>query len=211
MNSLKLTEQRLCEFIDVLASDAPAPGGGSAAALSSALGAALTGMVAALTTGKPKYAEHEELTGKLLAESEALRRKLTDAIDQDTEAFNGVSAVFAMPKATDEEKAARKTAMQAALKAATVVPLQVMELSLSALELTASAIGKTNSNAASDLGVAALALLAGVKSAWLNVLINLAGIADEEFSASHKAKGLEIVGKAEGLSAQIYNEIVSAL
>ncbi|MCL2853476.1 MAG: cyclodeaminase/cyclohydrolase family protein [Defluviitaleaceae bacterium] len=208
---MKLVDQRIGDFIDVLASDAPAPGGGSAAALSSAMGIALTGMVAALTVDKPKYAEHDELTRRVLSEAESLRHGLTDAIDRDTEAFNGVSEVFSMPKSTDEEKAARKAAMQAALKSATAVPLEVMELSLKALELTAQAVGKSNANAASDLGVAALSLLAGVKSAWLNVLINLVGVADADFVERHKAKGQEILEKAESVSGDIYGKIVSSL
>ena len=211
MSNLKLTEQRVCEFIDILASDAPAPGGGSAAALMAAQGASLVGMVAALTAGKPKYVEHDELARRIMSEAETLRLKLAGAIDRDTEAFNGVSAVFAMPKSSDDEKAARKAAMQAALKTATSVPLEVMELALKSLELTVQAVGKTNTNAASDLGVAALSLLAGVKGAWLNVLINLGGVTDEGFVANHKSRGLEIVDKAERLSAQIYNEIISTL
>jgi len=208
---MKLVDQKICDFIDVLASDAPAPGGGSTAALSAAMGIALTQMVAALTVGKSKYAEHDELAQQILCDAQTLRLKLTDAIDKDTEAFNGVSAVFAMPKATDCEKAARKAAMQEALKTATVVPFEVMELAFEALELTAKAVGKSNANAASDLGVASLSLLSGVKGAWLNVLINVSGISDEEFVSSYKAKGSEIVGKAESLSAHIYSEIITTL
>jgi len=208
---MKLVEQKICDFVDVLASDAPAPGGGSTAALSAAMGIALTQMVAALTVGKPKYAEHDELAQQILHDAQVFRLKLTDAVDKDTEAFNGVSAVFAMPKATDCEKAARKDAMQEALKQATAVPFEVMELALEALELTARAVGKSNTNAVSDLGVASLSLLAGIKGAWLNVLINVAGITDEEFVASRKAKGSEIVGKAEIISARIYSEIISTL
>ena len=208
---MKLVDQRTGDFIEILASDAPAPGGGSAAALSAAMGAALTEMVAALTVGKPKYAEHAELTRSILSEAESLRLALTQAIDKDTEAFNGVSAVFTMPKSTDEEKTARKEAMQAALKAATLVPLEVMGLALDALKLTSLAVGTSNTNAASDLGVAVLSLLAGVKGAWLNVLINLAGVADANFVERHKTSGSEIVEKAESLSADVYNKIVTSL
>ena len=113
---MKLTEMKVNEFISVLASDAPAPGGGSASALAGAMGVGLSKMVAALTLGKPKYAEYEEKVQQIFDRADKLTKELVNGIDRDTEAFDGVSAVFAMPKSTDEEKAARKEAMQKALK-----------------------------------------------------------------------------------------------
>ena len=208
---MKLVDQQIGGFIDLLASDAPAPGGGSTAALSAAMGVALTQMVAGLTVGRPKYAEHEDLALRIITDAVKLRKQLTDAIDKDTEAYNAVNAVFSMPKSTDGEKAARKDAMQNALRAATLVPLDVMELTLSALELTASAVGKSNPNAASDLGVASLTLLAGVKGAWLNVLINLAGVSDTAFVESTKSQGQQTLEKAEKISTDIYTAIVANL
>jgi len=194
-----------------MASDAPAPGGGSASALSAAMGASLTSMVAALTLGKPKYAEFEQLAKEIVSAMNKLRKELADAVDRDTEAYNGVGAVFAMPKATDEEKAARKQAMQDALKQATLVPLEVMRLALAGLELTASCVGKTNPNAASDLGVASLTLLAGVKGAWLNVLINLSGVTDDSFVRDCKAKGGEMFASADTLAGEVYSKVETSL
>ena len=124
---MKLIDKSIGDFNDVLASDAPAPGGGSAAALEGALGAALIGMVASLTVGRKKYAEHETLMKATIKNSEELRLRMLDIIDLDTEAFNGVTAVFAMPKETDDEKAARSAAMQAALKACTLTPFEMIE------------------------------------------------------------------------------------
>ena len=208
---MKLTERQVSSFIDSVASSAPAPGGGSVSALMSACGISLLSMVARLTIGKKKYAEHDELMKELLQKADELKEKLTEQIDLDTEAFNKVSAVFSMPKETDEEKKARQSAMQDALKIAAAVPLEVMEYSAKALELTESALGKSNINAASDLGVAALSLLAGLKGAWLNVKINIAGIKDEAYVKDATAKGESILMQAEKAAAKIYENIQASL
>ena len=136
---------------------------------------------------------------------------LVNGIDRDTEAFDGVSAVFAMPKSTDEEKAARKEAMQKALKEATLVPYSIMELCLESLTVVEMGLGCTNTNAASDLGVASLNLKSAAQGAWLNVLINLGGIRDEAFVNEYRTKGEEILQKALPLADKIYNEILQSL
>ena len=208
---MKLTELTIPAFAELLGSDAPAPGGGSAAALSGAVGAALTTMVAALTVGKEKYQAHESLMRDIITEGTKLRLQLTDVIDRDTEAFNAVSAVFTMPKDTDAEKAARKEAMQQALKACTLTPYEMMECALAALELTKQALGRSNTNAASDLGVSALALKASVQGAWLNILINIGGIRDEAFVTKYRAGGEAILAKALPLADKIYETVLSEL
>ena len=175
---MQLCKLDVTEFTNVLASEAPAPGGGSTAALEGALGAALTAMVCALTIGKKKYAECEADARAAQEKALALKDRFVDIIDRDTEAFNAVSAVFAMPKSTDAEKAARKEAMQSALKGCTISPFTMMELACEALELVRSLVGKTNASAASDLGCAALNLRSAIQGAWLNVCINIGGIAD---------------------------------
>ncbi|VHF57685.1 formiminotetrahydrofolate cyclodeaminase [Streptococcus pyogenes] len=183
-----LVDLSLTDFAKVLGSDAPAPGGGSAAALSGANGISLTKMVCELTLGKKKYADYQVIIEDLHTKSSRLQQDLLDAIDKDTEAFNLVSAVFDMPKETDEDRAARRTAMQKALKTAAQSPFEMMTLMVEALEITATAVGKSNTNAASDLGVAALNLKAGLQGAWLNVLINLSGIKDEDFVTDYRQK-----------------------
>jgi len=208
---MKLTEMTIPAFVDVLGSDAPAPGGGSSAALSGALGTALATMVAALTVGKEKYQEHEPLMQEILKEGATLRLQLVDVIDRDTEAFNAVSAVFTMPRNTDEEKEARKNAMQAALKGATMTPYEMMECSVKALELTEKALGRSNTNALSDLGVAALSLKSAIQGAWLNVLINLGGIRDEAFVTEYRTNGEKILAKALPLADKIYDSVVEAI
>ena len=200
---MKLVERSLHDFSDILASDAPAPGGGSAAALMGALGASLTGMVASLTVGRKKYAEHEALMKEVIRRAEDLRLRMLDLIDRDTDAFNMVTAALAMPRDTDEEKAARSAAMQAALKACTATPFEMLECSSGTLELIQEMTGKFNTNASSDLGVAALSLKASAQGAWLNVLINLDGIKDEAFVAEYRKRGGELVRKAISLADDI--------
>ena len=200
---MELTAMKLTEFVDVLASDSPAPGGGSAAALTGALGAGLVVMVAKLTIGKKKYAEHDALMKEIAKEAEDLTNKLTEYVDKDTAAYNAVSAVFSMPKNTDEEKAARSKAMQDALKYASKVPFEVMELCLAALKTAEKAVGTSNQNAASDLGVAALNLNAGINGAWLNVQINIAGIKDEDFVKPLRQNGLDMLDDAAKIAARI--------
>ncbi len=208
---MKLTEMQVKEFCAILASDAPAPGGGSASALAGAMGIGLAEMVANLTVGKKKYADFQENAEEMKAKAAKLVDEMVDSIDKDTEAFDGVSAVFAMPKETDEEKAARKEAMQKALKEATLAPYSVMELCLESLKVVNMGMGKTNTSAASDLGVAALNLKSAVQGAWLNVLINLGGIKDEAFVAEYKGKGEAILAEALPLADAIYNEILASM
>lgn len=208
---MKLADQTVTSFVDLMASDAPAPGGGSAAALEGALGTALTAMVCALTQGKKKYAEHAELTAEVGGEAQMLKAQYVDVIDRDTEAFNAVSAVFAMPKDTDEEKAARSAAMQEALKGCTKTPFEMMELAAKALELTDSVVGRSNSSAASDLGCAALSLKAAIQGAWLNVLINIGGLKDQVFAGQYRAEGEALLKKALPLADSIYEKVLNSL
>ena len=208
---MKLVEMKVNEFVDLMASDEPAPGGGSAAALEGALGAALTAMVCALTVGKKKYADVQELAIESQKKGNELKAQFVDVIDRDTEAFNAVSAVFAMPKDTDEEKAARKAAMQEALKGCTKTPLEVMEVTYQTLLVIKEMLGGYNTSAASDFGCAALSLKAGIQSAWLNVLINIGGINDEAFVSEARGKGETILAKALPLADEIYEEILKTL
>ena len=208
---MKLAELTTAGFTDLLASDAPAPGGGSAAALEGALGAALTAMVCSLTVGKKKYAEHEELARSVQAKANELRTRFVDVMDRDTEAFNVVSAAFGMPKATDEEKAARSAAIQKGLEGCTKTPFEMMELAVETLELTASVLGKSNDSAASDLGVSALSLRAAIQGAWLNVLINIGSLKDQELAADYRQKGEALLARALPLADEIYNTVVKAM
>ena len=208
---MKLIDLTLTGFAKELASDSPAPGGGSTAALEGALGAALLHMVAAFTSGKAKYAEHQPLIDEMMAESDRLQKTFIDVIDRDTDAFNNVTAVFAMPKETEADKAARKQAMQEALKACTKTPFEMMELALAAAELAKKSVGKTNPNTASDFGVGALSLKAAVQGAWLNILINVSGIEDKAFVEQYKGGGEKILNRVCSLCDEIYDGVVKSL
>jgi len=175
------SRKTLTAFLDELASPSPAPGGGSVAALSGAIGAALTSMVCHLTIGKKKYVEVEAEMKKILGQSEALREQFTALIDKDTAAFQKVMEAFGLPKETEPQKALRSAAIREATKEATLVPLEVMKHCIDALALTQQVASVGNANAISDAGVSALMLHAACSAAALNVKINLNALDDPDF------------------------------
>lgn len=200
-----LNELTINEFAGALGSGEPTPGGGAAAALESALGAALIMMVANHTIGKPKYAEFEELNKDVLAEAETIRGRLLEGVDNDAEAFGKVSATYGMPRETDEEKAARTAAIATASVEAAEAPLAVMEDSAAALRLAGCMLGRSNANLKSDIYVAALSLQTGLKSASYNVDANLPAIekADADLAASMREREAELISEADRLVAEI--------
>lgn len=206
-----LTEQSISQFLDELASNSPAPGGGSVAALAGAAGAALTSMVCNLTIGKKKYADVQEEITAVLDKSERLRRELTGLIDKDTNAFNMVMAALGLPKSSEQEQAARSAAIQEATKQATLVPLSVMNLCEQSLHLAKTVAAKGNRNSASDAGVSALMLQASCAGAALNVRINLGGLKDAEFVRQTSARYTEVSRQVELLTREVLLEVEKAL
>lgn len=176
-----LASMKIKDFLSELASKSPAPGGGSVAALSGALGAALSSMVANLTIGKDKYIDVESDMNEVLKKSVTLRKKLTDLIDKDTEAFNDVIAAFKMPKETDDQKSKRSNAIQEGYKTATKIPLETAKTCMQILDVAKIVAEKGNKNSITDAGVSALMAQSGVESAILNVKINLGSIKDKSF------------------------------
>ena len=208
---MELSKLTIEEFTALLGSDAPAPGGGSAAALCGALGSALSAMVSALTVGSAKFEAFHASAEKSLAKAETLRQEMLTAMEEDTAAFNQVSAAFALPKGTPEEKAARSEAIQAALAVCTESPLKIMELTVEALELTMLQIGRSNTNAASDLGVAALCLKAALQGAWLNVLINVGSLKDKDLAEAYRIRGEALLSQGLTLADEIYEQVEESL
>ena len=206
-----LIDQSIRDYTALLASSAPAPGGGSAAALTGALGIALTGMVGALTEGRGKYAEHARFVAELLERAASIQEALLDLVDEDTVVFNKMSEAYKMPKADGEEKAARGEAIQTALKACTATPYKMMELCLRGIELTSDAVGRTNRNVASDLGVAAICLKAAAQGAWLNVLINIGSLRDADFASAYHEKGEAVIKKALPMADGVYEAVMGIL
>lgn len=208
---MKLTDQSVSNFLDELASNAPAPGGGSVAALSGALGAALVSMVCNLTLNKKGYEDVQGDINNLLSQSEALRQRLTDLLEEDVKAYTGYSKAAKMPRGTDEEKSERSKAMLAALKVATDVPLGIAEAAVEVMDLCMPAAEKGNKWAVSDAGVAVLMAEAALRSAALNVLINLGTLKDEAFVADRRAK-LEGLLEGKGVMRdEIYDYVAGKL
>jgi len=207
----KMTDMPVKLFLDELSSAAPAPGGGSIAALSGALGAALISMVSNLTIGKEKYADVQDEIKVLLGESESLRRELIELLEADVRVYTELSETMKMPRDTEEQNAARAQAMDRALKAATNVPMQVAEACVAVMDLCRPAAEKGNINAVSDVGVAVLIAEAGLRSAALNVLINLAWIKDETFVKETRNKLDILLDGKPALRDEIYELVVSKL
>jgi len=191
-------------FLEALASRDATPGGGSAAAIIGAMGAALVSMVCNLTIGKKKYVEVEGEMKDILAKAEALRVKLIGMIEDDVKAFDTVMAAYGMPKETDAEKEARDKALQAALKEATEGPLRCCHAAREVIDLAAIASDKGNLNVISDAGVGVLAAYAALRSAALNVFTNAKIITDKAF-AEAKVKELEkLLAGAEAATEKAY-------
>ncbi len=182
-------------FVEETASESPAPGGGSISAYMGALGAALGTMVANLSSHKAGWDDRWEEFSMWAEKGQALMAELLHLVDEDTEAFNRIMAVFAMPKTTDEEKAARSAALQVATLYATEVPLRTMKAAERVFEIVKAMAEQGNPNSVSDAGVGALAARSAVLGARLNVRINAAGLKD-------KAKAAELVGEADQIAAR---------
>lgn len=187
-----IKDQPVQQFLDQLASKAPTPGGGGAAAVMGATGAALVSMVCNLTLGKKGYEAVEAEMQATLARAEALRTDLTAMIQADAQVFDQVMGAYGLPKDSDEQKQARLLAIQAALKAATEVPLACAKACAEVIELSRVVAEKGNKNVVSDAGVAVQAGYGALKSAALNVYVNAGAIKDEAF-VRQALEGLEAV------------------
>jgi glutamate formiminotransferase / formiminotetrahydrofolate cyclodeaminase len=181
-------------FVNEVSSDSMAPGGGSVAALAGSIGAGLATMVANLTAGKKSMFDRFEEMGTLADRGQEVKDALLRAVDEDTEAFNRIIAASRLPKKSDDEKAARAAAIEAANQYATTVPLRTAELCLEALKLAKGAAGRGNPSSITDAGVAALMARAGFEGALLNVKINLPGVKDEAFQHDVKQRREALFG-----------------
>ncbi|MCH8079922.1 MAG: cyclodeaminase/cyclohydrolase family protein [Proteobacteria bacterium] len=206
-----IKDKSLQVFLDELASSAPTPGGGSGAAIMGAMGAALVSMVCNLTVGKKGYEEVEDHLKDVLKQAEALRDRLTDMIRADVEVFDRLMASYGLPKETDEEKSVRSEEIQASLKEATDVPLNCARACAEAIELCRDAAEKGNLNVISDAGVAVVAADAAMKSAALNVYINVGSIKDKAFAEERSTELEKILKGADGQTSEIYELVKSKL
>lgn len=196
-------ERPLGHFLNELASGTPTPGGGSVAALIGAQAAALVTMVCDLTIGKKAYAAFEADARELRAQAETLRAEMQEFIRADSEAFDQIMAAFKLPKASDEEQAARKAAIQQATRVATEVPLAMASAARAVLPLCMPLVQRGNRNAVSDVGAAALAVRAAVPTALLNVAINLGSLEDAAFANQARAQSEALLAGLDEAVAEV--------
>jgi len=198
-------------FLDELASSAPTPGGGGAAAVMGAMGAALISMVAHLTIGKKGYETRESDARALLADSLELRHRLMPMVADDATAFNSLMAAYRMPKTTDDERDARSSAIQAGLKAATLAPLQCARAAADGVRMSLRAVGISHPSVISDVGVAVQASLAALRSAGLNVKINVPQLKDRDFALQAQRELEALLAECLPLGEKVHAEVTAAL
>ena len=209
--STQLVKMGVTEFVDELASDSPAPGGGSVSALASAMSAGLTNMVGVLTFNKKGYKDHWEEVEEIANEAQALKDKFLHLVDEDTESFNQVLAAMRLPKKTEEQIEIRDSAIQEATIHSADIPLQVMKHSLKSMELATRMAEIGNQNSLSDAGVAILQAKAGLEGAAMNVLINIPGIEDKSIVADFEKQVADLRSAAEKLAKETLDEINTKL
>ena len=205
---MKLTDLNVTDYLKLVDSDAPAPGGGSASALCGAQGAGLLAMAAKLTVGKEKYAAFHAVCAAVIAEADDLCGKLTAQIDRDTEAYNRIAAAFRLPRGDETQTAARKREIAAATVYAAEVPLETMRLAMRGLQCAERLAGHFNTNCASDVGCGIEGLLCCIHGAHLNVQINVGGMAE---AAALRAEADEIAARADALCKELMGQIRACL
>ncbi len=198
-----LAEKKLSNFLDDLASDLPAPGGGGAAAVSGAMGACLISMVARLTFGKKGYEDFWAEMEQVISQSDQLYKKLSVQIDEDAAAFNDVIAALKMPKEDENQIRIRTEVLQQTFKRAVEVPYAIAQNCMEVLNLAELLVEKSNTNVISDIGVAAEVALAGLESTLLNVRINLPYIKDEQFVITKRKQMESLADSAKSIKARV--------
>ena len=205
--SLKTSALSVGEFVDRLASAEPVPGGGSASAVAGSLGAGLVAMVAGLSIGRPKYAAHAALHETAIATGQRLAARFLELSDTDAAAYAGFAAALKMPRDTDEERAARKAALESAARVAAEVPLETVQACLELVAAAESLVGRSNVNASSDLNVAALLVEAAGRGAAENVLVNLPSVGDDAYTAVTTAQVMRLLDDIEELATATHEGV----
>ena len=204
------TELKAKEFVEVLASKAPVPGGGGASALVGAIGMALGNMVGSLTTGKKKYADVQGDITELMGRAERIQGELLDLVQADAEAFVPLSRAYGLPKESEEERARKAEVMERCLEDACSVPMQIMEKCCEAIDVTEDFAEKGTKIAISDAGVSAMMLRAALGGASLNVFINTKSMKNRERAAELNARAEEMIRvytqKADRISEMVLQQ-----
>jgi formiminotetrahydrofolate cyclodeaminase len=195
------------QFVSALASKAPIPGGGGASAIVAAIGMALGNMVGSLTIGKKKYADVQDAVALLKAQADALQADLLDLANKDAEVFEPLSRAYGLPKETEAEKAYKAQVMEAALRAACSVPLEIMQKCGEAIRLLEQFAQKGSAIAISDAGVGAACCLAALKGASLNVYINTKAMSDRAYAAEMNKKATALLAEYTKLAEAVYRSV----
>ena len=198
---------KISEYMDALASSAPAPGGGPVAAFTCAEGAGLCIMVCELSIGKKKFEEYDSLLKEVLSNQKKYKDEFLNLMNQDSIDFKEMEKVFKMPKETEEEKALRNKAMQDAFKTCLVTPLNVVELALKSIKETKKIVGKSSALASSDLEVSALMLEAGAKGALVNVKVNTKYMEDKAYAQEKNKRVDGLINEISKISSEILDAL----
>ena len=199
------------EFVEVLASKAPVPGGGGSSALVGAIGTALGNMVGSLTVGKKKYADVEEEMYELKGKADALQKELLHLIERDAEVFEPLSKAYCMPRNTEEEKAEKARVMEIVLKDACSVPMEIMERCCEAIDLIEVFAEKGSTLAISDAGVGATFCKAALEGASLNVFINTKSMKNREYADELNKKADKMLSVYTKKAEEIYQSVAARL
>ncbi|GHV17639.1 sugar ABC transporter substrate-binding protein [Spirochaetia bacterium] len=208
---MSFTEKSCAGFAAELASKSPVPGGGGASALVGALGIALGNMVGSLTTGKKQYAAVEADIRRLNRDADRLRGELLALVERDAEVFEPLSRAYGLPKETEAEQQEKARVMEAALKEACSVPLEIMEKCSEAIRLIEEYAAKGSRFAVSYAGVGALFCKAALAGASLNVYINTAAMTDRAYAAETNRKTGDLLAEYEGLADRVFTGVRDSL
>lgn len=206
-----MLEQKTTEFLEVLSSAEPVPGGGGASAAVGAFASALGMMVANLTVGKKKYADVEEEMIEIRSRLATLREELVVLTDKDAEAFEPLSRAYGLPKETQEQKEEKERVMEKALYEASIVPLQIMQTVSKVMELLKVLGEKGSKIAVSDVGVAVLFARAALEGASLNIYINTRLMKDREQAEKLNKEADDLITEARKQQEEIYSGVLAKI
>lgn len=206
-----MIEKECTAFVEELASAAPVPGGGGAAALCGAIGTALGHMVGSLTAGKKTYAEAEPRIREMMSRCEILQRELLELVDKDAEGFRPLSDAYRLPSDTEEEKRLKKEKIEQCSKDACLVPLQIMEKCCEAIELAGEFADKGSRLAVSDAACGAAVLEGALKAASLNIFINTKSMDDRIFADQMNEKTQTMLQTFTKRAQEIFDKVAGQL